>query len=431
MKTLLPPVRVTRRNQRTVAARIRRRFGFSSAEVLTRRVIEDVRRDGDKALLQYTRKFDGVSVPKGQLKIPQSELKESTRRADPKVLSALRLSLQRLEALQRELLSKIDFSSQLNNFTLHLSATPLPSVGCYVPGGKAAYPSTVLMTAGVAKLVGIPRVAICTPPDSNGAVSDAVLAAADLCGVDEVYRCGGAQAIAALTYGTKTIPRVAKVVGPGGIYVAIAKKLVSGDVPIDFYAGPTELIVVADKAADTKLAAWDLIAQAEHGLDTLPCLVTCSEQVAANVRSDMNRILAGIERKRCVQESLANGSTAICDDLDVACDFVNEMAPEHVELLTERNNELSERIHSAGLVLMGPYSPAAASDYCVGTNHVLPTGGFARNHSGLSALDFMKLTWMVTGSPNGLQSILEPLKILASSEGLPNHYFSVQARFEK
>jgi len=431
MKSLLPSVRVTRYNKQSVAARIRRRPKISKSEAITRRIIAEVRRKGDRAVLEFTRKYDGVSLGKGQLKISQAEIKETMRRVDPSVLSALRFSLQRLGVVQKELLSRISCSTQVDGFALQLAANPLPSVGCYIPGGKAAYPSTVLMTAGVAKLAGVPRIAVCTPPDSNGVVNDAVLAAADLCGVDEVYRCGGAQAIAALAYGTKTVPRVEKIVGPGGTYVQIAKKLVSGDLPIDFYAGPTELIVVADKAADTRLAAWDLIAQAEHSPDTLPCLVTWSDEVAANVRKEITRILPRIERRKYVEESLANGLAAICEDHETACDFVNEMAPEHVELLTEYDRGFSKRIRAAGLILLGPYSPAAASDYCVGTNHVLPTGGSARNHSGLSVLDFMKLAWIVTGSQNGLQNILEPLKILASSEGLLNHYFSVQARFEK
>jgi histidinol dehydrogenase len=367
---------------------------------------------------------------KEQLKVSQAEIKESTRCVDRNVLSALRLSLQRLEASQKELLSRVNYSTELEDFTLQLATNPLPSVGCYVPGGRAAYPSTVLMTAGLAKLAGVSRIVICTPPDSNGAVNDTILAAADLCGVNEIYRCGGAQAISALAYGTQTISRVEKIVGPSGAYAAIAKRLISRDTPIDFYAGPTELVVVADKTANPRLVAWDLIAQAEHGSDTLTCLVTCSGEVADDVRSETSRILPTIERRKYVEESLANGSTAICEDQDTACDFVNEMAPEHVELLTEHNLDFSKRIRTAGLILIGPYSPVAASDYCVGTNHVLPTAGFARNHSALSILDFTKLTWSVTGSHNGLQNILEPLKTLTSSEGLLNHYSAVQARFE-
>jgi histidinol dehydrogenase len=431
MKTLLPSVEVTRSNQQSVAARIRRRTRSSKIEESARRIVERVRRNGDRALLEYTRRFDGARLRKQQLKIPQSDLKDSAQRVDQGVLSALRLSSQRIQALQKELLSKVNYSSELDGFTLRLAANPLPSVGCYVPGGKAAYPSTVLMTAGVAKLARVPRVVICTPPNANGSVDNTILAAADLCGVDEVYRCGGAQAIAALAYGTETIPCVDKIVGPGGTFVETAKKLVSGDVPIDFYAGPTELIVVADKTANPRLVAWDLIAQAEHGPDTLLCLVTFSEEVAAKVRSEIAGLLPRIGRRNFVEQSLAKGASAICEDRDTACDFVNAMAPEHVELLTDDDLKFTERIHNAGLLLIGPFSPAAASDYCIGTNHVLPTGGFARNHSGLSIFDFEKLTWTAAGSPTGLQKLLDPLRTLASSEGLVNHYSSVQARYEK
>jgi len=426
----LPSVKVTRTNKQNVARRIRRSYEFSKDEPSVRRIINQVRRHGDNALLKYTRKFDGAKLRKEQLRISKTELMESTRRVDKKLLSALHSSLRRLQTSQEELLSRITHSTRLDDFTLHLAAQPLQSVGCYIPGGNASYLSTVLMTVGIAKLAGVPRIVLCTPPAANGQVNDVILAAADLCGVDEAYRCGGAQAIAALAYGTRTIPRVSKIVGPGGRYVAIAKKIISSDVLIDFYAGPTELIVVADKTTNPTLVAWDLIAQAEHGPDTLTCLVTCAEEVAADVRREISRILPTIERRKFVEQSLASGNTTICEDQDTACDFVNEVAPEHVELLTRNNENLSRRIHAAGLILLGPYSPAAASDYCVGTNHVLPTGGSARNHGGLSILDFMKLAWKVEGSRTGLRNILEPLKILTSAEGLVNHYSSVQARFK-
>jgi histidinol dehydrogenase len=426
----LPSVKVTRFNKENVARRIRRPYTFSKDEPSVRRIIDQVRRHGDNALLKYTRKFDGATLRKEQLRISKTELEESTRRVDRKLLSALRSSLQRLQASQQELLSRINYSIKINDFTLQFAAHPLQSIGCYSPGGRAAYPSTVLMTAGIAKLAGVQRIVLCTPPAANGQVNDVILAAADLCGVNEAYRCGGAHAIAALAYGTRTISRVEKIVGPGGRYVAMAKKLISSDVLIDFNAGPTELIVVADKTTNPKLAAWDLIAQAEHGPDTLTCLVTCAEEVAANVRREISRTLPTIERRKYVEQSLANGTTAICEDLDTVCDFVNEMAPEHVELLTQNSQILSDRIHTAGLILLGPYSPAAASDYCIGSNHVLPTGGFAKNHGGLSILDFMKVGCTVQGSSTGLQNVLEPLKILASAEGLANHYSSVRARFE-
>jgi histidinol dehydrogenase len=287
------------------------------------------------------------------------------------------------------------------------------------------------MTAGLAKLAGVERVVVCTPPDSGGRVNDAILAAAHLCGVDEVYRCGGAQAIAALAYGTKKIPKVAKIVGPGGAYVALAKKQVSKDVAIDFYAGPTEIAVAVDGSSDAKLAAWDLIAQAEHGGDTLTCLVSLSRRIASEVQTEIGRILPSVERRNLVEKSLTKGVTAICDDRRTACNFISELAPEHLELLTRNPEELAERITSAGLILLGSYAPAAASDYCIGTDHVLPTGGFAANHSGLSVLDFVKLTWKVEATRKGLQRLVEPLGTLSKAEGLPSHYLSVKSRFQR
>jgi len=427
----LPSVRVTHSNQQTVATKIRKRFEYSKSETQARIVIEEVRRRGDSALLEYIGRFDGAKLSSDQLKISKADLEKSTQRVDEDLLYALRESLKRLEASQKKLLSRITHSTKIGDFTMQLAANPIPAVGCYVPGGKAAYPSTVLMTAGIAKIARVPRIVICTPTDSKGRVNDAILAAAKLCGVNEVYKCGGAHAIAALAYGTRTVPSVDKIVGPGGTYVSFAKRIISRDLPIDFYAGPTEIMVVADKTANPTLAAWDLIAQAEHGPDTLTCLVTYSDTFASHVRSEISRLLPTVERREYVQQSLAKGAAAICKDQNTAIEFINTIAPEHLELLTKNGHAFSKRINSAGLVLIGPYTPAAASDYSVGTNHVLPTNGFAKNHSGLSVLDFMKLTWRVTGTRNGLLNILNPVKILASKEGLPNHYLSVQARFER
>jgi histidinol dehydrogenase len=285
------------------------------------------------------------------------------------------------------------------------------------------------MTAGLAKLAGVQRVAVCTPPNPDGEINDAILTAADLCKVDEVYKCGGVQAIAALAYGTKSIPKVNKIVGPGGARVALAKRQVSKDVATDFFAGPTEIAIALDETSDAKLAAWDLIAQAEHGEDCVTILVTVSETSTSKVRDEIGRILPSVERRRFVEASLIAGVAAVCENWNTACKFINELAPEHLELLTENHAQLAERIRSAGLILLGPYASAAVSDYCLGTDHVLPTGGFAANHSGLSVLDFLKFTWIAEGTREGLRSILQPLKALTGAEGLPNHYLSAESRF--
>lgn len=432
MKSILPSILVSRDNYRRVASRIRKRMIASSKQGrLVRNIISNVQRTGDNALLEYTRRFDRARLRKNQLRVSEVEIENAIQRVDSELVSALHLSLERLQSTQKELLSRISYSLEMNGFKMRLTSKPLSSVGCYIPGGRAAYPSTVLMTAGLAKMTGVRRVVVCTPPDTAGAVNDAILAAAKICRVDEVYRCGGAQAISALAYGTRTICKVDKVVGPGGVYVALAKKLVSMNVAIDFYAGPTEITVVADESTDPRLAAWDLIAQAEHGGDSLPSLVTLSEEIPARVRSEINGILPRIERRKFVEASLASGNSAICDNWDTASNFVNEMAPEHLELLTKNPYALAEKIDAAGLILIGTDAPAAASDYCIGTDHVLPTDGFARMYAGLSALDFVRPTWIVEGSREGLQLIIKPLKSMTTTEGLPNHYLSVESRLEK
>jgi len=305
-------------------------------------------------------------------------------------------------------------------------------VGCYIPGGRAAYASTVLMTAGVAKMAGVRRVVVCTPPDRDGTVNDAILAAASLCGVDEVYRVGGAQSVAALAYGTESVPRVAKIVGPGGLYASVAKRLVSVDVPIDFFAGPTEVVVVGDGTTDARLAAWDLVGQAEHGQDSMCGLITWDAGLAREVRTQVAEILsAGVEREEFVRGALARGFTVVCRDAEEAAGIVNALAPEHVELMMEDAKGFSAMVENAGLVLCGRYAPCAASDYCVGTDHVIPTEGYAAVRSGLSVLDFVRLNWAVEGTRDGLRAVLPPLRQLAGAEGLPNHYRSVEARFRR
>ena len=262
-------------------------------------------------------------------------------------------------------------------------------------------------------------------------MSDAILAAARLCGLDGVYRVGGAQAIAALAYGTESIPRVSKIVGPGGLYVSAAKKVVSADVPIDFLAGPTEIVVVGDGKTDARLAAWDLMAQAEHGQDSVCGLVTWDERFARDVRREVEKVSPTLERREHVQGCLSRGFAAVCKDREVAIELVNSLAPEHLELMVEDGQEMAGSVSNAGLILTGVYAPGAASDYCIGTDHVLPTEGVASLRAGLSALDFVKVNWVVGGTRRGLKEMLPSLKELAMAEGLPNHYLSAKSRFRE
>jgi histidinol dehydrogenase len=434
---LLPLIRVDNKAQAKKAAeRIRARpDGLSAAIKGAGRIVRTVRAKGDAALLRYSKELDGVALGEGELAVSRDEIASAAGRVSPRLLDAMRFSLKRIRRTQGQLLSRLRFSYVADGYAIRCVVRPLDSVGCYIPGGRASYASTVLMTAGVAKLAGVKRVVLCTPPSRGegreAKVSDAILAAARLCEVDEVYRIGGAQSIAALAYGTKSIAKVSKIVGPGGLYVSAAKKLVSADVPIDFLAGPTEMVVVGDAEADARLAAWDLMAQAEHGQDSVCGLVTWDERFAKRVRKVIGEIAPKLQRKEHVLGCLGRGFAALCKDRETALEFVNCIAPEHLELLVEDATEMADSITNAGLILAGPYAPGAASDYSIGTDHVLPTEGVAKLRSGLTALDFVKVSWLVGGTKQGLKSLLPSLKELAMAEGLPNHFLSGQARFRK
>jgi histidinol dehydrogenase len=431
MNELIPLITADKKNYLRIAARIRGRArDLTAVERQVKEIMADVEVEGDQALLRYSRLLDRADVD-GKIKVEQEEIRSAAARVDPKLLDAMRFSLGRIRKTQGQLLRRLSYSYVANGFVTRIAPKPLRSVGCYVPGGRASYASTVLMTAGVAKLAGVGRVVLCTPPDSRGRVSDAIFAAADLCGVDELYRVGGAHSIAALGYGTKTIPRVDKVVGPGGIYVSVAKKLISSAVPIDFFAGPTELIVAADETADPRLVAWDLVGQAEHGEDSLCGLVTWDSSLVENVRSEVAKISGSVERREYVVGALKKGFAALCTDSETALALVNALAPEHLEVMVRDSRAFSGGVENAGLTLLGRYSPCAASDYCVGTDHVIPTQGYAAVRGGLSVLDFLKLNWVVEGTREGLKATLPSLDALSKSEGLPNHYRSVKARFAK
>ncbi|MGD0638118.1 MAG: histidinol dehydrogenase, partial [Nitrososphaerales archaeon] len=407
-----------------------RRRDLASVEEGAQRIIARVRSGGDAALRELTLELDHAEI-EGRIRLDREEVDGALARVDGGLLDAMRFSLNRIKKTQGQLLRRLSYSYVSDGFVVRTAARGLPSVGCYIPGGRAAYASTVLMTAGVAKLAGVKRVVVCTPPNRDGAINDAILAAASLCGVDEVYRIGGAQSIAALAYGTESVPKVSKIVGPGGLYASVAKRLVSRDVQIDFFAGPTEIVVVGDQTTDARVAAWDLVGQAEHGQDSLCGLITWDPELAESVRGEVIRISSGVERGEFVKGALTRGFTVVCRDRDAAAEIVNALAPEHLELMMEDPGAFSEKVENAGLVLTGMYAPCAASDYCVGTDHVIPTEGYAAIRSNLSVLDFVKLNWTVEGTKAGLKAVLPSLKVLAEAEGLPNHYRSAESRFTK
>jgi histidinol dehydrogenase len=287
------------------------------------------------------------------------------------------------------------------------------------------------MTAVPAKVAGVPRIVVCSPPTPEGKVNSLVLVAADICGVNEVYKVGGAQAIAALAYGTETIKPVKKIVGPGNKYVTMAKILVSKDVAIDMPAGPSEVLVLADDTANPNLVALDMISQAEHGADSVAGLITTSEKIAEEVLGRLRRMSALADRETVIRKALAEyGFIVTCNTMEEMVDLANVFAPEHIEIMTRNPAEVADRVTSAGLILLGPYSPVSLSDYGSGTNHVLPTGGFGNAFSGLSALDFSRRVSVVEGSREGLMRLRRHVKVLTEAENLPNHYKAIEARFE-
>ncbi len=394
-------------------------------------IIDQVKANGDGALVEFALKFDKAELSLRELKVKPGEIKEAYNKTSPQQISALKFIQGKVCNFQKQLLTQTDIKTANDGISVQTVLRPIESVGCYVPGGQAAYPSTLVMNVVPAKVAGVPRIVVCSPSDAKGKVNPLVLVAADICGVDEVYKVGGAQAIAALAYGTKTIAPVRKIVGPGSKYVTAAKVLVSTDVAIDMPAGPSEVLVLADESADARLIAFDMVSQAEHGGDSVAGVITTSEKVAKNVQENLAKVAASTERGEKVSEALAKyGFIIVCGSMDEAIGLVNQFAAEHLEVMTTNPKELAEKL-TAGLILLGPYSPVALSDYGSGTNHVLPTGGFAQSFSGLSALDFMRRVSIVESTRVGLERVMDSIKVLTDAENLPNHYKAIKARLEK
>lgn len=394
-------------------------------------IIDDVIKRGDKAVIESTARFDGVKLRRVQ--VTSEEINNAYRFVTKKQLDSLKIIKKRLTLNENKLLRNLsNIVTHSNGIRLARVIKPLDSVGCYIPGGMARYPSTVIMCATPAKIAKVNRVVIACPPLEDGTIDPLTLVSADLCGVDEIYKVGGAQAVAALAYGTETISKVAKIVGPGGMYVNIAKMIVSKQVGIDMIAGPTELVIFADLTADPLIISKDLIAQAEHSPDTLCGLVTKSKYLVKMVSKYLEDFLSDntLPRKEIIRQSMRNNSfIALCRNHNVAISFINEIAPEHLQIICRRSKSISSRISSAGVVLEGKYTPASASDFCLGSNHVLPTMQVAKYRGGLSVLDFVKIVSHVSANKQALKSMKDPIKEVALMENLPNHYQAVEERF--
>ncbi len=392
-------------------------------------IMRDVEEHGDAAVFNYTSKFDGAKL--NSLRVSEQELKQAYAHVTKNQIIAVKLMKQRLVKSELAILKRLKGIVLLSSDGVRIDrmVKPVTSVGCYIPGGKARYPSTVVMCAVPAKIASVKRIVALSPPRGDGTIDPLTLVAADICGVDEFYKVGGAQGIAALTYGTQSIRPVSKIVGPGGMFVTAAKLVASAKVSTDMIAGPTELLVYADAYADPQLVAVDLISQAEHSIDTVCGLVTTSNKLALGVQKQVESIVRKITRSDIVTKSLENnGFIAICRNEPSCIEFVNEFAPEHLEIMCKQADAIAKKIDSAGLVLIGQSAPSSASDYSLGSNHVLPTLGFGKSRASLSVLDFVKIINKVKVNKSGLAKVDRSIRDIASAEGLLNHYEAVRAR---
>ncbi|MDE1842219.1 MAG: histidinol dehydrogenase [Thaumarchaeota archaeon] len=390
-------------------------------------IIFDVKKRKDKALKEYETKFSGAKII--SLKVTRQEIKSAYAKVTKEQIDGIKLAKFRLEKSENAVRKKLgNVSVTMDGIVIKKTFLPIDTVGCYIPGGKARYPSTVIMSTVPAKVAGVKKI-VAVSPSYQGKIDPLTLVAADICGVDEFYKVGGAQAIAALAYGTQSIPQVDKIVGPGGSFVTLAKSLLSEVVSIDMIAGPTELAIVADDTSDANLVALDLISQAEHSPDTMCCLITNSTQLKNLVLKSLEQRLSFIKRSPIVRESLQqNGFIAICKTTQQMVDFANKLAPEHLEIMTKNPRRLGQCIKSAGLILLGENTPSSASDYLLGSNHVLPTNRFGRTRGSLGVLDYMKIKTQVESSKTSLKKISKYMKALTDAEDLPNHYEAVKGR---
>ena len=426
MKVLMSSDRAFKAALRRVTSRSNLQGGKVEAAVRT--ILKAVARGGDNAVIRYTKKFDRVSLKPVQFRVGPQQIKEAYYQIRKEEGDALRYAAQRIMAFHERQRTKT-WMYQDNGATLGQMVMPLDAVGLYVPGGKAVYPSSVLMAAIPAKVAGVKRVVMCTPTP-RGEMSPYLLVAADIAGVDEVYRIGGVQAIGALAYGTKTIARVDKIVGPGNAFVTTAKRLLYGTVSLDMVAGPSELLVIADDDANASHVAADLLCEAEHDEDAQVYLVTTSERLAKNVARLVQEQLKKMKREKIISKSLARHAVAfIVSSMAEAIDLANDIAPEHLTLSVERPFDYLEKVRHAGALFLGRYTPPAVADYVAGPNHVLPTGGTARFFSPLSFDDYVKKSNIIAYTKEELVKVKDHLSRLAQMEGLDAHLKSVESRY--
>lgn len=404
---------------------------YPEQEAVVSVILADVRENGDKAVFNYTKKFDGADISAENFIVTEEEEKEAYEKVDPALIDVIRKAISRIRTFHEKERQKSWFMTE-EGMVLGQKVTPLSRVGVYVPGGKAAYPSSVLMNVIPAQVAGVPDIVMCTPPGKDGKVTPTTLVAAKEAGVGTVYKVGGAQAIAAMAFGTESLPRVDKITGPGNIFVALAKKAVYGHVSIDSVAGPSEVTVLADDTANARYVAADLLSQAEHDEMACAILVTTSMRVAEEVSAEIDGFLETLSRRDIIKKSLDNfGRILVADNMEEAVRAVNEIAPEHLELVTRDPFLLMTKIKNAGAIFIGEYSSEPFGDYFAGPNHVLPTNGTAKFFSALSVDDFIKKTSIIYSSGEALKALHEDVEIFAKAEGLTAHANSIHVRFEE
>ena len=404
---------------------------YSAYEDTVQAIVDDVRARGDEALFEYTKKFDGAELSADNIRVTQAEIQEALSQVDPNLLAVMKKSMKNIREYHEKQKQYSWFDSKPNGTILGQKVTALSSVGVYVPGGKAAYPSSVLMNIIPAEVAGVEKIVMVTPPGKDGKVNPVTLIAAHLAGATEVYKVGGAQAITALAFGTKSIPRVNKIVGPGNIFVALAKKAVYGHVSIDSIAGPSEILVLADETANPRFVAADLLSQAEHDELASAILVTTSMELAEKVSAEAEAFVQKLSRKAILEKSLENyGYILVADSMEDAIETANAIASEHLEIVTKNPFEVMTKIQNAGAIFMGEYSSEPLGDYFAGPNHVLPTNGTAKFFSPLGVDDFIKKSSIIYYSREALEAVHTDIESFAEAEHLTAHANSVRVRFE-
>ena len=405
---------------------------YGKYEMAVAQILDKVKQEKDQALFGYTKEFDKADITAENIKVTEEEIKEAYEQVDPSLLAVIRKALVNIRTYHEKQRQNSWFTSSENGTMLGQKVTPLYRVGVYVPGGKAVYPSSVLMNIVPAKVAGVPNIVMCTPPGRDGKVYPTTLVAAREAGADVIYKVGGAQAVAAMAFGTESIPKVDKIVGPGNIFVALAKKAVYGHVSIDSVAGPSEILVLADDTAKPHYVAADLLSQAEHDEMASAILITTSTELAKKVQSEIEGYLKVLSRREIIEKSLENfGYILIAEDMDEAIEAANEIASEHLEIVTANAFEVMMKIRNAGAIFIGEYSSEPLGDYFAGPNHVLPTNGTAKFFSALSVDDFIKKSSIVYYSREALKEIHKDIVQFATAEQLTAHANSIAVRFEK